>query len=56
MQKVLWIIFAVIIGAFNAVGVAAALLVIAPTISQAGVIAWTIGGFVAGFFIAQRKA
>ena len=32
-----------------------ALLVIAPTISQAGAIAWTIGGFVAGFFIAQRK-
>ena len=55
MQKVPWLLFAVIIGAFNAVGVAAALLVIAPTISQAGAIAWTIGGFVAGFFIAQRK-
>ena len=56
MQKVLWIIFAVIIGVFNAIAIAAALLVIDPTISQAGAIAWTIGGFVAGFFIAQRKA
>ena len=56
MQNFLWIIFAVIIGIFNAVAIAAALLVIAPTISQAGAIAWVCGGFVAGFFIAQRKA
>lgn len=56
MQNFLWLIFALIIGLFNALGVAAALLVIDPTISQAGAIAWTIGGFVAGFFIAQRKA
>lgn len=56
MNNLLWIIFAIIIGVFNAVAVAAALLVIAPTISQAGAIAWTIGGFVVGFFIAQRKA
>lgn len=56
MQKVLWIIFAVIIGVFNTVAIAAALLVIDPTISQAGAIAWTIGGFVTGFFIAQKKA
>ena len=55
MQNFLWLLFAVIIGVFNAVGIAAALLVIAPTISQAGAIAWTIGGFVAGFFIAQIK-
>lgn len=55
MQKVLWLLFALIIGLFNAIAVAAALLVICPTISQAGAIAWTIGGFVAGFFIAQRK-
>ena len=55
MQKLLWILFAVIIGIFNAIAIAAALLVIDPTISQAGTIAWTIGGFVAGFFIAQRK-
>lgn len=56
MQNLLWLLFAVIIGVFNAVGVVAALLVIAPTISQAGAIAWTIGGFITGFFIAQRKA
>ena len=55
MQKVLWIIFAVIIGVFNAIAIAAALLVIDPTISQAGAIAWVCGGFIAGFFIAQRK-
>lgn len=55
MQKVLWIIFAVIIGIFNAIAIAAALLVIDPTISQAGAIAWIIGGFACGFFIAQRK-
>ena len=55
MQKVLWLLFAVIIGVFNAIAIAAALLVIAPTISQAGAIAWTIGGFTSGFFIAQRK-
>ena len=55
MQKVLWIIFALIVGIFNAVTVAAALLVIDPTISQAGAIAWVCGGFIAGFFIAQRK-
>lgn len=56
MQKVLWLVFAVVIGVFNAVAIAAALLVIDPTISQASAIAWTIGGFVAGFFIAQMKA
>ena len=56
MQNFLWLLFAVIIGGFNAIAIAAALLVIDPTISQAGAIAWTIGGFVAGFFIAQRKA
>ena len=55
MQKLLWIIFAIVVGIFNAVGIAAALLVIDPTISQAGAIAWVFGGFVAGFFIAQRK-
>ena len=55
MQKVLWLLFAVILGVFNAIAIAAALLVIAPTISQAGAIAWTIGGFTSGFFIAQRK-
>ena len=55
MQNFLWLLFAVIIGVFNAVGIAAALLVIDPTISQAVAIAWTTGGFVAGFFIAQRK-
>lgn len=56
MNNFLWIIFAVIIGVFNAVGIAAAMLVITPTISQAGAIAWLAGGFVVGFFIAQRKA
>ena len=56
MQNFLWFLFAVIIGAFNAIAITATLLVIAPTISQAGAIVWTIGGFVAGFFIAQRKA
>ena len=56
MKNFLWIIFAVIIGGFNAVAIAATLLVIDPTISQAGAIAWVCGGFVAGFFIAQRKA
>ena len=56
MQNLLWLLFAVIIGGFNAVAIAAALLVIDPTISQAGAIAWVCGGFVAGFFIAQRKA
>lgn len=55
MKNILWLLFAVIIGVFNAVGIAAALLVIAPAISEAGAIAWTIGGFVAGFFIAQMK-
>lgn len=56
MNNILWLLFAVIIGIFNAVAIAAALLVICPTISQAGAIAWVFGGFVAGFFIAQRKA
>ena len=56
MNNLLWLIFAVIIGGFNAIGIAAALLVIDPTISQAGAIAWVFGGFIAGFFIAQRKA
>jgi len=56
MKNLLWILFAVLIGIFNAIAIAAALLVIAPTISQAGVIAWTFGGFIAGFFITQRKA
>lgn len=55
MQNLPWLLFAVIIGVFNAGGVAAALLVIAPTISQAGSIAWVFGGFVVGFFIAQSK-
>ena len=55
MQKVLWLVFALIVGLFNAIDIAAALLVIDPTISQAGDIAWTIGGFVAEFFIAQSK-
>lgn len=55
MQKFLWLLFALIIGGFNAIAIAASLLVIDPTISQAGAIAWTIGGFIAGFFIAQRK-
>lgn len=55
MKNFLWIIFAVIIGGFNAVAIAAALLVIDPTISQAGAIAWVFGGFVAGLFIAQKK-
>lgn len=55
MQNLLWIIFAVIVGVFNAIAIGAALLVIDPTISQAGAIAWVIGGFVAGFFIAQRR-
>jgi len=55
MQNFLWLLFAVIIGGFNAIAIAAALLVIAPTISQAGAIAWVCGGFIAGFFIAQRK-
>lgn len=55
MQKILWIIFAVIVGIFNAIAIAATLLVIDPTISQAGAIAWVCGGFIAGFFIAQRK-
>ena len=56
MQKALWIIFALIIGIFNATAIAAALLVIAPTISQAGAIAWTIGGFIAGFFIDWKES
>jgi len=56
MQNFLWLLFAVIIGGFNAIAIAAALLVIDPTISQAGAIAWVCGGFVAGFYIAQRKA
>lgn len=56
MQKVLWLLFALIIGVFNAITIAAALLVIDPAISQAAAIAWTIGGFVSGFFIAQRRA
>ena len=55
MQNLLWLLFAVIIGTFNAIGIAAALLVIDPTISQAGVIALVFGGFIAGFFITQRK-
>lgn len=55
MKNLPWLLFAVIIGIFNAIAIAAALLVIAPTISQAGAVAWTIGGFVVGFFIAQRK-
>ena len=55
MQKVLSIIFALIVGIFKDVTVDAALLVIDPTISQAGAIAWVCGGFIAGFFIAQRK-
>lgn len=55
MKNILWLLFAVIIGVFNAIAIAAALLVIDPTISEAGAIAWTIGGFVAGFFIAQMK-
>lgn len=56
MPNLLWLLFAVIIGIFNSVGIAAAaLLVIDPTISQAGAIAWTIGAFITGFFIAQRK-
>jgi len=56
MPNFLWIVFAVIIGIFNAVAIAAAMLVIDPTISQAGVIAWVVAGALAGFFIAQRKA
>ena len=56
MQNILWLIFALIIGIFNAIAIAAAMLVVAPTINQAGVIAWVCGGFIAGFFIAQRKA
>ena len=56
MKNFLWILFAVIIGIFNAIAIAAALLVIDPTISQAVAIAWVCGGFVAGFFIAKRKA
>ena len=55
MKTCMWVVFAFIVAAFNAIGVAAALLVVAPTISQAGAVAWTIGGFIAGFFIAQRK-
>ena len=55
MQNFLWLLFAIIIGTFNAIAIAAAMLVIAPTTSQAGAIVWIIGGFVAGFFIAQRK-
>ena len=55
MNKTFWFLFALIIGLFNAVAVAAAMLVVCPSISQAGAIAWTIGGFVVGFFIAQRK-
>ena len=55
MNNILWLIFAVIIGIFNAVAIAAAMLVIAPTISHAAAIAWLCGGFIAGFFIAQRK-
>lgn len=56
MKNLLWILFAVIIGVFNAIAIAAALLVIDPAISQAAAIAWTIGGFVVGFYTAQRKA
>ena len=56
MQNLLWLIFAVIVGVFNAIAIGAALLFIAPTISQAGAIAWVCGGFIAGLFIAQRKA
>ena len=55
MNKTLWLVFALVVGLFNTVAVAAAMLVIDPTISQAGAIAWTIGGFIVGFFIAQRK-
>lgn len=55
MKNILWLVFALIIGIFNAIAIAAALLVIDPTISQAGAIAWVFGGFVVGFFIAQRK-
>ena len=55
MQSILWLLFAVIIGVFNAVGIAAAMLVIDPTISQAGAIAWTIGGFVVGFLLLKWK-
>lgn len=55
MQKVLWFLFAIIVGVFNAIAIVAALLVFCPTISQAGVIALVFGGFVAGLFIAQRK-
>jgi uncharacterized protein YneF (UPF0154 family) len=55
MQNFLWLLFAVIIGGFNAIGIAAALLVIDPTINQAGAIACVFSGFIAGFFIAQRK-
>ena len=56
MQNFLWLLFAVIIGIFNAVAIAATMLAIDPAISQAAAIAWLCGGFIAGFFIAQRKA
>jgi len=35
-EKVMWTVFAILVAVFNAVAVGAALLVIAPTISQAG--------------------
>jgi len=56
MNNLLWFLFAVIIGAFNAIAITATLLAIDPAISQAAAIAWLCGGFIAGFFIAQRKA
>ena len=54
-EKVMWTVFAILVAVFNAVAVGAALLVIAPTISQAGAIARVSAGAVAGYLIAQRK-
>lgn len=55
MNKTFWFIFAIIVGLFNAIAVAAAMLVICPEISQASAIAWIVGGFASGFFIAQKR-
>ena len=54
-ENVMWTAFAILVAVFNAVAVGAALLVIAPTISQAWAVAWVFAGAVAGYFIAQRK-
>ena len=55
MKNILWLLFAVIIGVFNAIAIAAALFVIDPTISEGWCYCLTIGRLCCRVFIAQMK-